>query len=97
MKILNEDDKGFFLATAHYTIYEASFMISQGNQHSSLSSYLTPPHAKMLRDEIDHWLESLEDTEPQVDLFKGVDLDTTYNDQLNEAIDKVYKEARDEK
>lgn len=94
MMLQYDGEKSYFLATAHFSDKGLMFLISQKGEYTTSSTYLTPEHASMLRDEIDHWLESLEDTEPQVDLFKGVDQDTTYNDQLNEAIDKAYKEKK---
>lgn len=94
---LKWDSGSFFLATGIYTSDDERFEIEIKTEDSHVSAYLQPEHAKMLRDEIDKWLEFQGAEEPSIDLFEGMDLDTTYSDQLSDAIDNAYKEDRYEK
>ena len=59
MKIQNADGN-YFLATVHCSETDVTFLISQKGEYMTTSTYLTPEHARLLRDEIDSWLKAIE-------------------------------------
>ena len=91
---LKWDSGAYFLATGLFTSDDVRFEIGIKTEESHVSAYLQPEHAKLLRDEINKWLECVEEDDSDIDLFKDVDLDTTHFDKLNDAIDKAYRKVK---